>query len=140
MVGIIHVCLSGRLILIRLNVTCTFERSCLRLFDLKLSHVKITGIDRSYKSRSNQCSFSNRRFIWNFFRLENEHLNNCGKFRAVRDISVAPVDCSDQTHILRMMDAVDGVVNRKRKQKFADKSKSPRVFSKGESLICDLNT
>ena len=21
-----------------------------------------------------------RRFIWNFFRLENEHLNNCGEF------------------------------------------------------------
>lgn len=37
-----------------------------------------------------------RRFIWNYFRLENEHLNNCGKFRAVRDISVAPMDCSDQ--------------------------------------------
>lgn len=37
-----------------------------------------------------------RRFIWNYFRLENEHLNNCGKFRAVRDISVAPLDCSDQ--------------------------------------------
>jgi len=33
-----------------------------------------------------------RRFIWNFFRLENEHLNNCGKFRAVRDISVARID------------------------------------------------
>ena len=32
-----------------------------------------------------------RRFIWNFFRLENEHLNNCGEFRAVRDISVAPL-------------------------------------------------
>ena len=32
-----------------------------------------------------------RRFIWNFFRLENEHLNNCGKFRAVRDISVARI-------------------------------------------------
>ncbi|XP_043248158.1 xenotropic and polytropic retrovirus receptor 1-like isoform X3 [Colletes gigas] len=81
-----------------------------------------------------------RRFIWNFFRLENEHLNNCGKFRAVRDISVAPVDCSDQTHILRMMDATDGVVNRKRKQKFAEKNKLPRGLSKGESLICDLNT
>lgn len=40
-----------------------------------------------------------RRFIWNYFRLENEHLNNCGKFRAVRDISVAPMDCSDQVHI-----------------------------------------
>jgi hypothetical protein len=32
-----------------------------------------------------------RRFIWNFFRLENEHLNNCGNFRAVRDISVVPI-------------------------------------------------
>ncbi|OAF68644.1 hypothetical protein A3Q56_03573 [Intoshia linei] len=31
-----------------------------------------------------------RRFIWNFFRLENEHLNNCGEFRAVRDISIKP--------------------------------------------------
>ena len=30
-----------------------------------------------------------RRFVWNFFRLENEHLNNCGEFRAVRDISIA---------------------------------------------------
>jgi hypothetical protein len=32
-----------------------------------------------------------RRFLWNFFRLENEHLNNCGQFRAVRDISIAPI-------------------------------------------------
>ena len=32
-----------------------------------------------------------RRFIWNFFRLENEHLNNCGQFRAVRDISIKPI-------------------------------------------------
>ncbi|KAG0369636.1 hypothetical protein BGZ54_009368 [Gamsiella multidivaricata] len=27
-----------------------------------------------------------RRWIWNFFRLENEHLNNCGQFRAIKDI------------------------------------------------------
>jgi xenotropic and polytropic retrovirus receptor 1 len=53
-----------------------------------------------------------RRFVWNFFRLENEHINNCGKFRAVRDISIAPIDSSDQTIILRMMDDEDGVVNR----------------------------
>lgn len=53
-----------------------------------------------------------RRFVWNFFRLENEHLNNCGKFRAVRDISIAPIDSSDQTTILRMMDEPDGVINR----------------------------
>ena len=32
-----------------------------------------------------------RRFVWNFFRLENEHLNNCGQFRAVRDICIAPI-------------------------------------------------
>ena len=31
-----------------------------------------------------------RRFLWNYFRLENEHLNNCGQFRAVRDISIRP--------------------------------------------------
>jgi hypothetical protein len=27
-----------------------------------------------------------RRFQWNFFRLENEHVNNCGQFRAVKDV------------------------------------------------------
>lgn len=53
-----------------------------------------------------------RRFVWNFFRLENEHLNNCGQFRAVRDISIAPIDSSDQTTILKMMDDPDGVMNR----------------------------
>uniref|UniRef100_A0A915J2Z4 EXS domain-containing protein n=1 Tax=Romanomermis culicivorax TaxID=13658 RepID=A0A915J2Z4_ROMCU len=29
-----------------------------------------------------------RRFIWNFFRLENEHATNCGKFRATLDINI----------------------------------------------------
>uniref|UniRef100_A0A1Q3F8F7 Putative small molecule transporter n=1 Tax=Culex tarsalis TaxID=7177 RepID=A0A1Q3F8F7_CULTA len=53
-----------------------------------------------------------RRFVWNFFRLENEHLNNCGKFRAVRDISIAPIDSNDQIIILKMMDDEDGVINR----------------------------
>lgn len=36
-----------------------------------------------------------RRFIWNFFRLENEHLNNCGQFRVVRDISIHPLNLSE---------------------------------------------
>ncbi|XP_046607665.1 xenotropic and polytropic retrovirus receptor 1-like isoform X6 [Neodiprion virginianus] len=58
-----------------------------------------------------------RRFVWNFFRLENEHLNNCGKFRAVRDISIAPIDRCDRTQILRMMDATDGVRNRRNEEK-----------------------
>jgi len=58
-----------------------------------------------------------RRFVWNFFRLENEHLNNCGQFRAVRDISVAPIDASDQAEIIRMMDEDTGVVNRRNRRK-----------------------
>ncbi|UJR20091.1 hypothetical protein I4U23_023223 [Adineta vaga] len=32
-----------------------------------------------------------RRFSWNFFRLENEHLNNCGRYRVIRDISIKPI-------------------------------------------------
>ncbi|KAK2727359.1 hypothetical protein QYM36_008002 [Artemia franciscana] len=48
-----------------------------------------------------------RRFVWNFFRLENEHLNNCGKFRAVRDISIVPLAISDQEEIIKMMDNDD---------------------------------
>ena len=39
--------------------------------------------------------------------MENEHLNNCGKFRAVRDISVAPLDASDQQQIIKLMDETD---------------------------------
>lgn len=62
-----------------------------------------------------------RRFVWNFFRLENEHLNNCGKFRAVRDISVAPIDSSDQIQIMRMMDDEDGVAHRGKKNKIVKK-------------------
>ncbi|KAI7902437.1 EXS family-domain-containing protein, partial [Cokeromyces recurvatus] len=27
-----------------------------------------------------------RRIQWNFFRLENEHLNNCGQYRAIKEI------------------------------------------------------
>ncbi|CAH1155708.1 unnamed protein product [Phaedon cochleariae] len=67
-----------------------------------------------------------RRFVWNFFRLENEHLNNCGKFRAVRDISVAPIDSSDQTQILRMMDEEDGVINREMGKRKSNKKKDDK--------------
>jgi hypothetical protein len=53
-----------------------------------------------------------RRFVWNFFRLENEHLNNCGQFRAVRDISISPIQTTELSLIEKMMDDDDGVVNR----------------------------
>ena len=51
--------------------------------------------------------------MWNFFRLENEHLNNCGNFRAVRDISITPITTNDQELLVEMMDSDDGVTNRR---------------------------
>ncbi|XP_076635926.1 solute carrier family 53 member 1 [Colletes latitarsis] len=67
-----------------------------------------------------------RRFVWNFFRLENEHLNNCGKFRAVRDISIAPIESSDQTQILRMMDDENGVLNRGKRKMGGKRQPNPK--------------
>jgi xenotropic and polytropic retrovirus receptor 1 len=71
-----------------------------------------------------------RRFVWNFFRLENEHLNNCGQFRAVRDISIAPIDSSDQITILKMMDEEDGVLNRYSNQQNRPKIKRSKEIEK----------
>ncbi|XP_017854120.2 xenotropic and polytropic retrovirus receptor 1 homolog [Drosophila busckii] len=39
-----------------------------------------------------------RRFTWNLLRLENEHLHNCGEFRAVRDIFLMPVNLQTDYH------------------------------------------
>nr|CAH7755494.1 unnamed protein product [Callosobruchus chinensis] len=78
-----------------------------------------------------------RRFMWNFFRLENEHLNNCGKFRAVRDISVAPLDTSDQTLIVRMMDEEDGVSNRRKRKNTSKRKELEAKFMLGEGESTD---
>uniref|UniRef100_A0A1I8AV11 Xenotropic and polytropic retrovirus receptor 1 n=1 Tax=Steinernema glaseri TaxID=37863 RepID=A0A1I8AV11_9BILA len=71
-----------------------------------------------------------RRFIWNYLRLENEHVNNCGQFRAVRDISVKPIRKGDLDALLTKMDQLDGVTHRGqdlrervKKQKKAAKTK-----------------
>lgn len=85
---------------------------------------------------TNIFNFFYRRFVWNFFRLENEHLNNCGKFRAVRDISVAPIDSSDQTQIIRMMDDIDGVMNRHKRKTAATSKKQNR--SSDNRLLIDV--
>ncbi|KRZ81002.1 Xenotropic and polytropic retrovirus receptor 1 [Trichinella papuae] len=53
-----------------------------------------------------------RRFIWNYFRLENEHLNNCGQFRAVRDISLRPLTKGEVEDLIRMVEQEDGVSHR----------------------------
>lgn len=82
-----------------------------------------------------------RRFVWNFFRLENEHLNNCGNFRAVRDISVIPVESSDQEKIIRMMDCEDGdgVVHRHKKGGKRQKSSERRLLRLDMDSIDDLD-
>lgn len=81
--------------------------------------------------------------MWNFFRLENEHLNNCGKFRAVRDISIAPIDSSDQTQILRMMDEEDGVVNRRKRKgggkKQGNTKEDRRALLKDETIDLEMS-
>ena len=61
-----------------------------------------------------------RRFVWNCIRLENEQLNNCGLFRAVRDIPlevVAPIDESHLDKVMMMMDSRDGPSMRSRLMK-----------------------
>ncbi|XP_046401366.1 xenotropic and polytropic retrovirus receptor 1-like [Ischnura elegans] len=68
-----------------------------------------------------------RRFIWNLFRLENEHLNNCGQFRAVRDISVAPITSSDEKLMIKMMDEEDGVTECRKRKNF--KKKEEKVIA-----------
>jgi hypothetical protein len=95
---------------------------------LKVSKASVKCLSRVQVSLKHPHSMFHvhRRFIWNFFRLENEHLNNCGQFRAVRDISVAPKDSSDQTQIIRMMDEESGVLNRsKKKGKKVKEEKQP---------------
>lgn len=72
-----------------------------------------------------------RRFIWNFYRLENEHLNNCGEFRAVRDISISGqnIDLSALNRILRIMDEPDGLTS------FRSKVKAQLLAAKKKAMI-----
>ncbi|CAL1539547.1 unnamed protein product [Lymnaea stagnalis] len=71
-----------------------------------------------------------RRFVWNFFRLENEHLNNCGQFRAVRDISIGPIDSNYEQQLLDIMDSeneTDWRLHDKRRRGFRS-NKESRLF------------
>ncbi|KAF9325417.1 hypothetical protein BG006_011100 [Podila minutissima] len=50
-----------------------------------------------------------RRWQWNFFRLENEHLNNCGQFRAIKDIPLPfHIHYEDDTSEPEEFDEEDG--------------------------------
>ena len=70
-------------------------------------------------------------------------MNNCGRFRAVRDISIAPIESSDQTQILRMMDEENGVINRgKRKtggNKKNNQKEDKRMLLKDEAIDIDVS-
>jgi xenotropic and polytropic retrovirus receptor 1 len=65
-----------------------------------------------------------RRFIWNFFRLENEHLNNCGQFRAVRDIGIAPIRLDESSKEVKMTTKSDNKKEDQNRQEKDDSDKS----------------
>lgn len=74
-----------------------------------------------------------RRFIWNYFRLENEHVNNCGQFRAVRDISIKPIKKGDLESLISKMDSEDGVIHRG--QDLRERVKRQKKAAKGKRQI-----
>lgn len=55
----------------------------------------IIGLRKTAISTTMSCLEIIRRGIWNFFRLENEHLNNVGRFRAFRSVPL-PFHYQDQ--------------------------------------------
>ncbi|XP_074301045.1 phosphate transporter PHO1 homolog 10-like [Silene latifolia] len=56
----------------------------------------VRGLRKSAFSTTISCLEIIRRGMWNFFRLENEHLNNVGKFRAFRSVPL-PFHYHDET-------------------------------------------
>lgn len=65
--------------------------------------------------------------MWNFFRVENEHVNNVGQFRAVRDISLYPVDLSKQTEQEVNDESSDGPSKRRLTRKLSNDLQEARI-------------
>ncbi|XP_043069161.1 solute carrier family 53 member 1 [Drosophila bipectinata] len=59
-----------------------------------------------------------RRLIWNLLRLENEHLNNCGKFRATRDIFITSLHPKAERDLEKMMDESETAIRESSEKKF----------------------
>ena len=73
-----------------------------------------------------------RRFVWNFIRLENEHLNNCGQFRAVRDISLKPIKkVNKELFEITVEDSTEIIT--------ANNRQEDNNNNKNEFLVLDLN-
>jgi hypothetical protein len=80
-----------------------------------------------------------RRFLWNFFRLENEHLNNCGQFRAVRDISIAPIKTGiNFTLIHSKLSKEPGIRNRRGKGRCPTIVEEETIATTEDATINDL--
>lgn len=93
---------------------CIIEDFVLRFgWTLNLSLTRVGAIPPDVMTLVLAPSEIFRRFLWNFYRLENEHLNNCGEFRAVRDISISGqnIDMSALNRILNIMDEPDGLTS-----------------------------
>ena len=88
----------------KLNLNLFVTKLVFRHWKLNLNLFVTKLVFRHWKLNLNLFDLYFRRFVWNFFRLENEHLNNCGQFRAVRDISIAPIDSSDLSQLIDLMD------------------------------------
>ncbi|EDV54605.1 xenotropic and polytropic retrovirus receptor 1 [Drosophila erecta] len=59
-----------------------------------------------------------RRFFWNFLRLENEHLYNCGQFRATRDIFITRLDPQEERFLEGVMDNAEDLGRDKLDRKY----------------------
>ncbi|XP_001356122.3 xenotropic and polytropic retrovirus receptor 1 homolog [Drosophila pseudoobscura] len=71
-----------------------------------------------------------RRFVWNLLRLENEHLNNCGKFRATRDIFLTALNPTEELLLERMMDESDHRLSSRLSRRPTPDPESPRLDKK----------
>ncbi|EDV99410.1 GH13040 [Drosophila grimshawi] len=72
------------------------------VFELYMIHYNIL-LPYNCKTLTSICEIA-RRFIWNFLRLENEHLYNCGNYRATRDIFVSALNSRDELLVETMLD------------------------------------
>ncbi|CAF1474415.1 unnamed protein product, partial [Rotaria sordida] len=80
-----------------------------------------------------------RHFSWNFFRLDNEHLNNCGKFRAVRDISIKPITNGiDFALINSKLSEEPGIRNRHRSTRCATITEEINMATIDDAAMDDL--
>ncbi|XP_043644535.1 xenotropic and polytropic retrovirus receptor 1 homolog [Drosophila teissieri] len=59
-----------------------------------------------------------RRFFWNFLRLENEHLYNCGQFRATRDIFITRLDPQEERFLESVMNNTEDLRRERRDKKY----------------------